>query len=337
MRRGCRPWSLSEPFPACHSTPRQASSALRMLTGTCVCMLHCRLCASQGLLDLCPGDSLGPKTSPEHWRVLRLIRASEHWALGLSCLSRPGSWKAGCYSLPGLACWPRFFSCLRAGRRQGLRPPPQPRQPPPSVLIECCLLVSCLWLVVGCLSCLVGDNPSKRRTLWKGRPSSLTVSLARPLRFWVVRPASRRSRSWTGHGSFSRGLSSRVGRGTTSPKGAAKKEVHTSIPTSLDKPSNTVNREAHPSHLPRHGERGGTAHRAGGAAFCARISRGQPANQKCAIQAFRSHTQAKTSLHFAFERRLNQPTLCFFLSMILSNSYASEYGAYFAHNRPHPP
>ena len=121
MHRGCRPWSLSEPFPACHSTPRGASSALRMLTGTCVCMLHCRpTCASQGLLDLSPGDSSGPKTSPEHWRVLRLIRALEHWALGLSCLSGPGGWRAGCYSLPGLACWPRFFSCLRAGGRQGL-------------------------------------------------------------------------------------------------------------------------------------------------------------------------------------------------------------------------
>ena len=50
---------------------------------------------------------------------------------------------------------------------------------------------------------------------------------------------------------FQRALPRRVGRGTTSPKGAAKKEVHTSIPTSLDKPSNTVNREAHPQPSPK--------------------------------------------------------------------------------------
>ena len=87
--RRSSPWSLSEPFPACHSTPRGASSALRMLTGTCVCMLHCRpTCASQGLLDLPPGDSSGPKTSPEHWRVLRLTR---------------NTGRSGCPAYPGQA------------------------------------------------------------------------------------------------------------------------------------------------------------------------------------------------------------------------------------------
>ena len=161
------------------------------------------------------------------------------------------------------------------------------------------------------------DNPSKRRTLWKGRPSSLTASLTRPLRFWVVRPASRLSRSWTGHGSFSRGLSREGSAVEPLPQRALPRKRSTlASPRHWTSPPARSTARPTPSHLPRPGERGGTAHRAGGAAFCARISRGRPADQKCAIQAFRSHTPAKTSLHFAFVRKWNQPTLCCFLFMI---------------------
>ena len=60
---------------------------------------------------------------------------------------------------------------------------------------------------MACLSCLGEARPKQEKDTLEGRPSSLTVSLTRPLRFWVVRPASQRSRSWTGHGNFSRGLS----------------------------------------------------------------------------------------------------------------------------------
>ena len=43
----------------------------------------------------------------------------------------------------------------------------------------------------------------------------------------------------------------RVGHGIASPKGAAKKEVHTSITGSLDEPSCTANREVQPHPSPR--------------------------------------------------------------------------------------
>ena len=48
-----------------------------------------------------------------------------------------------------------------------------------------------------------------------------------------------------------RALPKRVGHEIASPKGAAKKEVHTSITGSLDEPSCTANREAQPHPSPR--------------------------------------------------------------------------------------
>ena len=57
------------------------------------------------------------------------------------------------------------------------------------------------------------------RTLQKGRPSSLAVSLTLPRRLRVVCPASRHSRSWTGHGSQTRGLSQEGRPWNCFPKG----------------------------------------------------------------------------------------------------------------------
>ena len=49
-----------------------------------------------------------------------------------------------------------------------------------------------------------------------------------------------------------------------------------------------------PTHLPKPGMRGGTAHRAGRAAFRAKISGGWAADCKCPIHAFRSDVPATT-------------------------------------------
>ena len=64
----------------------------------------------------------------------------------------------------------------------------------------------------------------------------------------------------------------RVGHRISSPKGAAKKEVHTNRPRSLEKALHTVNREARPHQSPSSLVGGmDTPHRASyAAAFCAK-------------------------------------------------------------------
>ena len=101
------------------------------------------------------------------------------------------------------------------------------------------------------------------RTLQKGRPSSLAVSLTLPRRLRVVCPASRHSRSWTGHGSQIRGLSQKGSAMKLLPQRALPRKRSTLASPGLwmSPPARPTARSS-PTHLPDSGIRSGYRHRA---------------------------------------------------------------------------
>ena len=94
------------------------------------------------------------------------------------------------------------------------------------------------------------------RTLQKGGPSSLAVSLTLPRWFRVACPASRRSRAWKGHGSQTRGLSQKGRPWNCFPKGRCQEKRSTvASPGHRMSPPTRPTARPSPTHLPDSGIR----------------------------------------------------------------------------------